>query len=408
MTTIMKTFIQYIKKPGIVMVLLLTALVSNQQGSAQTVVVNPTNPWVVPAGVTSIKVEVWGAGGGGGGAASFGTSGGGGGGGGAYNTATFNVLPGQSYTITRGAAGAAGTNAPGAGGTGGTSTVTGTGGTISAPGGAGGAAGSDGNNGVGGNGGTGLFAGGKGGNSSGNGAGGGGAAGNAGAGTVGNNAATGAGGIGSPNISPYIGGAGGTFRTSTGAGNGGVSPGGGGGGARAAFSTAAGGAGALGQVIITYCATAAPTVTGAISYCQFTTATALTAAGTSLLWYTTETGGVGSATAPTPSTTTAGVTTYYVSQTIGCEGPRAAITVTVRPRPTTAVTGQSNLNCFAASDGTITIQGNGGTSPYTYSVNNGASYEPGTNPHTVTGLNANTVYKIRVKDNSGCESTLIP
>jgi hypothetical protein len=53
-----------------------------------------------------------------------------------------------------------------------------------------------------------------------------------------------------------------------------------------------------------------------------------------LLWYTVATGGTGSATAPTPSTTTVGTTTYYVSQTIlGCEGPRASILVTVNAIP---------------------------------------------------------------------------
>ena len=56
-------------------------------GFGQTVVVtNPASPWSVPAGITSIKVEVWGGGGGGGGCNSvLGTSYGSGGGGGAYN-----------------------------------------------------------------------------------------------------------------------------------------------------------------------------------------------------------------------------------------------------------------------------------------------------------------------------------
>ena len=36
--------------------------------NAQTVVLNPASPFTIPAGVTSIKVEVWGGGGGGGGA----------------------------------------------------------------------------------------------------------------------------------------------------------------------------------------------------------------------------------------------------------------------------------------------------------------------------------------------------
>jgi Alpha amylase, catalytic domain/Ig-like domain CHU_C associated/Fibronectin type III domain/Carbohydrate-binding module 48 (Isoamylase N-terminal domain) len=81
--------------------------------------------------------------------------------------------------------------------------------------------------------------------------------------------------------------------------------------------------------------TPAPTITTPITYCQNATATPLTATGTSLLWYTAATGGTGNATAPTPSTTTVGSTTYYVSQTLSCgEGPRAAITVTINPIPT--------------------------------------------------------------------------
>ena len=74
----------------------------------------------------------------------------------------------------------------------------------------------------------------------------------------------------------------------------------------------------------------APIVTSNVNYCQNATAVALTATGSNLLWYILATGGTGSATAPTPSTTTAGATTFYISQTQGiCESPRSAITVTV-------------------------------------------------------------------------------
>ncbi|MEI7595187.1 MAG: CUB domain-containing protein, partial [Bacteroidota bacterium] len=81
---------------------------------------------------------------------------------------------------------------------------------------------------------------------------------------------------------------------------------------------------------------AAPTVTTPVTYCQSTTATALSATTTGTLnWYgTSATGGTASTTAPIPSTTTVGTTTYYVSQTInGCEGPRASISVTVNATP---------------------------------------------------------------------------
>lgn len=60
----------------------------------------------------------------------------------------------------------------------------------------------------------------------------------------------------------------------------------------------------------------------------------LTAGGTNLLWYTTETGGIGSSIAPTPSTLVLGSTNYYVSQTLnGCEGERSKITVEIIPIP---------------------------------------------------------------------------
>jgi glycosidase/nitrous oxide reductase accessory protein NosL len=97
-------------------------------------------------------------------------------------------------------------------------------------------------------------------------------------------------------------------------------------------------------VSVPACATIAPTGTTTVTYCQNATATTLTATGTSLLWYTTATGGTGSTTAPIPSTATVGNTIYYVSQTLnGCEGPRLAITVTVNALPA-APTVTSPLN----------------------------------------------------------------
>ena len=79
------------------------------------------------------------------------------------------------------------------------------------------------------------------------------------------------------------------------------------------------------------CATLAPTAATPVNYCQNATATALSATGTNLLWYTAATGGTGSANAPTPVTTVAGSTTYYVSQTSGCESVRLPVVVNVTP-----------------------------------------------------------------------------
>ncbi len=97
-----------------------------------------------------------------------------------------------------------------------------------------------------------------------------------------------------------------------------------------------------------------------VVYCQGATAVPLTATGTGLLWYTTATGGIGSPTAPTPSTTTPGVTTYYVGQTVGsnCEGPRVAITVTVNALPALPVTAPVQL-CQGQTASPLTATGTG-------------------------------------------------
>lgn len=82
--------------------------------------------------------------------------------------------------------------------------------------------------------------------------------------------------------------------------------------------------------VIVAASPSAPTVTSAIVYEMGDTPEQLSASGSNLKWYTSATGGTGSSTAPTPSTSTKGVTNYYVTQTNGsCESPRAKITVTV-------------------------------------------------------------------------------
>ena len=102
----------------------------------------------------------------------------------------------------------------------------------------------------------------------------------------------------------------------------------------------------------------APIVTSNVNYCQNATAMALTATGSNLLWYTVATGGTGSPTAPTPSTTTAGATTFYVSQTQGiCESPRSAITVTVTALPAAPVVVSSVTYCQNATATALSATG---------------------------------------------------
>lgn len=65
--------------------------------------------WLVPAGVSSVIIEIWGGGGGGGSSPNcFCNQNGGGGGGGAYARKTLAVAAGQNYTICAGSGGAGG------------------------------------------------------------------------------------------------------------------------------------------------------------------------------------------------------------------------------------------------------------------------------------------------------------
>lgn len=81
-------------------------------------------------------------------------------------------------------------------------------------------------------------------------------------------------------------------------------------------------------------ASAEPSATTPQTFCQNSTA-AITISGTSLMWYTSATGGTGSSTTPTISTASPGSTDYFVTQTTGgmCESNRLYITVTIIKQP---------------------------------------------------------------------------
>jgi gliding motility-associated-like protein len=381
------------------------------QGFAQTVVItNPTNPWTVPAGVTSIKVEVWGGGGGGGGCNSaLGTSYGSGGGGGAYNVSTFPVSSGQTYTILIGAGGTGSSDANGKDGT--ASSVSGPGGSVSANPGSGGAR----RGGLAGTGATGGFNnGGNGGRANSNGAGGGGGAGNAppsgtGNGGDGSNTAAGSAGAGA-----LPGGAGGAYRNSNGTGKAGEAPGGGGGGGYQIFFNGrkAGGTGASGQVVITYTTETGTTITGfspvsacsasgqsvIISGTNFTGATAVTFYSGQPALFT-----VNSATQITanlPAGATAGP--ISVATPLGTGTSSSSFTVdAISAAPDVGTI--TNLTCTVAT-GSVVLNGLPTTGTWTLIRNPGDITTSGTGTSTtVTGLVAGT-YNFTVTSAQGCIS----
>lgn len=84
---------------------------------------------------------------------------------------------------------------------------------------------------------------------------------------------------------------------------------------------------------------ASPTVVSPVAYCQGEPSVPLQATGQNLLWYSTATGGTGTAITPTPTTNAQGVFTWYVSQSIqGCESPRVPVVVNVNYRPNGIIT----------------------------------------------------------------------
>ena len=234
------------------------------KATTETFTTTGANTWQAPAGVTSVIVDTW-AGGGGGGQGPSGpdnSSGGSGGAGGAYAKSTLTVVPATVYNYSVGAGGSGGAS----GKTGGDSWFNTTG-TIIAKGGGGGTAGQipDGFDVAGGtanttqNIGETVYYGGNGGIGSGFGgtydiSGGGG--GGAGSGGAGGNASYGTGGT----AGATDGGAGPNGRSSTGIGTVGNVIGSGGAGGYTDASGKAGGAGARGQIVLTYTAIVAPTL----------------------------------------------------------------------------------------------------------------------------------------------------
>jgi hypothetical protein len=145
----------------------------------------------------------------------------------------------------------------------------------------------------------------------------------------------------------------------------------------------------------------APTTVASLSYCQGATAATLTATGNNdctINWYTTATGGT-AIPAPVPSTTTPGVTQYYVGQmnAAGYEGPRAMVTVTINALPATPVITASGSTTFCT----------GGSVDLTSSAASGNVWSNTATTATIT-VNTTGNYSVTVTDANGCSSVSSP
>ncbi|QRR02461.1 T9SS type A sorting domain-containing protein [Dyadobacter sandarakinus] len=153
----------------------------------------------------------------------------------------------------------------------------------------------------------------------------------------------------------------------------------------------------------------APTVADT-SYCVGEKAVALTVeSGNPYKWYTTATGGTGSATAPTPATTAAASVSYYVTQantygSLVCESPRAKLDVVVNPTPAT-IPALIDSVCQDLSGKTYTFDAKAaqGNTLNWYTAATG-----GTGVKTTPAVNLKTaaqvIYYVTQESAKGCES----
>ena len=157
----------------------------------------------------------------------------------------------------------------------------------------------------------------------------------------------------------------------------------------------------------------APVTSGPVYYCQHDVAVPLTATYSSvgsLRWYTTATGGVGTATL-IPLTNVVGTKTYYVSVLNGvCESARTPIDVITRSLPKLSLVGHTDPTYCAALDGTITMKVDSNNSVYTvdYDKNGVPQSTTVTSDASgnlvITGLSGGKYSAIYVINKYGCKS----
>ena len=107
----------------------------------------------------------------------------------------------------------------------------------------------------------------------------------------------------------------------------------------------------------------------------------------------------------TPSSSTIG--TYkvkYSLSTLACPGYDSTTVTIADPTATATKTDPTCTGVTPNTDGKITITTSGGTAPFTYSSDNGATYG---NANPIINLASNT-YTVKVKDSKGCIATVSP
>jgi hypothetical protein len=164
------------------------------------------------------------------------------------------------------------------------------------------------------------------------------------------------------------------------------------------------------KIIVTVNALPAAPVVSNLAYCAGSTTTALTATALSshtLSWYgTNATGGTASSTPPTPSSSAAGTTDFYVSQISaqGCESARSKITIVVNPLPAAPVV--SNLAyCVGSTTSALSATALTGNTLRWYGTNATGGTASSTAPTPSSAAAGTTDFYVSQINALGCEST---
>ncbi len=144
-----------------------------------------------------------------------------------------------------------------------------------------------------------------------------------------------------------------------------------------------------------------PPVVPWLTFCQDFTAPRLQAMGDSILWYPVGTSsGVPTLSAPVPSTSTPGITWYYISQTLNtCTSAIDSIRVLVNPKPTVTVSG----NTAVCPHDSVVLTASDVVDPVVYYHWSPSTYLSDTNTASVTSRPENDVHYMVVATNQyGC------
>ncbi|MCC6185941.1 MAG: T9SS type A sorting domain-containing protein [Chitinophagaceae bacterium] len=147
----------------------------------------------------------------------------------------------------------------------------------------------------------------------------------------------------------------------------------------------------------------APVVASPLNLCIGSIAVPLSATGTSLKWYLVPIGGVASSSAPIPSTAVVKDSNFYVSQsnTFGCEGPRATLTVSVKALPLVNITSLSASGFVFCRYSSITLKANTTATAYQWSYN--GTLKLGAIADTLIA-DTTGYYRVNVTDVYGCKN----